>query len=663
MCLLSISIWVRIPKVLYSISLLLLTLILFILSNAVATRKDTAIQYSRSTLLCNFYSMLSIFFIVDWYYFSNTIGLYNGLLYCSLHSILFIFFLYIIVFFILLLTSFYPTMIVNEDAEQIKQNTEKAEKNTYSYITKHILHKFSYFDVKELLQTKREHYLIIEYPLITLFILTGGITLLSSNDLVTIFLSIELQSYGLYILSTIYRNSESSTSAGLTYFLLGGLSSCIILLGQSLLYINLGNTNLDGIYIIHNIFNNDANLLTFFIADTLQEEISSYYIPFSSLLSVHFYQYSIQLAFIILSIGFLFKISASPFHSWSPGVYDAIPTVTTTFVAIIAKISIFILLFDLVYSTGYTTLDYSWKNVLLFSSFLSLIIGSILGLSQFRIKRLYAYSTISHVGFILLALSIHSVESIQAFFFYLVQYSLSNLNAFIILIVIGYSYIHYTKDNNSTLLSHAPIFSSIDNGTKNTVTGVTTSNITATVPSLYNKNRESINNTTMEWLYNDYKKKINNLSPIEYIDQLKGYFYLNPMLAISLSITLYSFIGIPPLVGFFAKQMILSSALDNGYVFMCLIAILTSVISAVYYLYIIKHMFFEKSEYKINLLLNSVIEFQLKKLFGKENKKSIVLSSWFTCIISILSLLILLFIFLYYETYFLMNILSILIIY
>jgi hypothetical protein len=146
-------------------------------------------------------------------------------------------------------------------------------------------------------------------------------------------------------------------------------------------------------------------------------------------------------------------------------------------------------------------------------------------------------------------------------------------------------------------------------------------------PSFYAEDKEKLNDIAIQSVYNNYKEKINTLSPIEYIDQLKGYFYLNPILAISLSITLYSFIGIPPLVGFFAKQMILSSALDNGYIFMCLIAILTSVVSAVYYLYIIKHMFFEKSEYKINTLLNSIIQFQLIKLFGDEKIKNITLSS------------------------------------
>jgi NADH-ubiquinone oxidoreductase chain 2 len=611
--------------------MLFTSIIFLILSNAVATRKNTAVQYSRTTFISNFYSMLLIYLVIDWYYFENSISLFNGLLYCSLNSSVFIFFLFMLGFLILVLTSFFPTMIINE------RSNFNPGINTFSINQKHAMNgeeiiannvnSVINIDIKELLQTKREHYSIIEYPLITLFILTGGITLLSSNDLVTMFLSIELQSYGLYILSTIYRNSESSTNAGLTYFLLGGLASCIILLGQSLLYVNLGHTNLDGIYIIHNIFNSNPDLLTFFLTEAMPQGINQY-VPFTSLFSVQFYQYSVQLAFMVMAIGFLVKISASPFHSWSPGVYDAIPTVTTTFVAIIAKISIFILFFDLIYSTGYTTLDYSWKNILLFSSFLSLIIGSVLGLTQFRIKRLYAYSTISHVGFILLALCVQSVESTQAFFFYIIQYSLSNLNAFIILVVIGYTYVSYTKKSRT--------------------------------------------NETVVQSYKEFKDKITNLSPVEYIDQLKGYFYLNPVLAISFSVTLYSFIGIPPLVGFFAKQMILSSALDNGYVFMCLIAILTSVVSAVYYLYIIKHMFFEKSEYTLDNTLSNLIEFQLAKQFGSSynntsrsdhNVKSITISSWLTFIISILSLAILLFIFLYHETYFLINILSVTTIY
>jgi NADH-ubiquinone oxidoreductase chain 2 len=144
-----------------------------------------------------------------------------------------------------------------------------------------------------------EQFRIIEYPLIILFVITGSTFLIASSDLVTIFLAIELQSYGLYLLSTIYRNSELSTNAGLTYFLLGGLSSCIILLGQSLLYINSGNTNLDGIYIINSILVNSV--------DGLGNSTSISNIP-------NIYQYYIQLSFVVMSVGLLFKISSAPFH-------------------------------------------------------------------------------------------------------------------------------------------------------------------------------------------------------------------------------------------------------------------------------------------------------------------------------------------------------------
>jgi NADH-ubiquinone oxidoreductase chain 2 len=140
-----------------------------------------------------------------------------------------------------------------------------------------------------------QQFKIMEYPLIILFIITGAIFLLSTSDLVSVFLSIELQSYGLYLLSTLYRNSELATRAGLTYFLLGGLSSCFILLATSLLYANSGTTNLEGLYVITNI--SDSNYDNSYINNIYSYK--PYYINFS---------------LIIMSVGFLFKVSAAPFH-------------------------------------------------------------------------------------------------------------------------------------------------------------------------------------------------------------------------------------------------------------------------------------------------------------------------------------------------------------
>jgi NADH-ubiquinone oxidoreductase chain 2 len=141
-----------------------------------------------------------------------------------------------------------------------------------------------------------------------------------------------------------------------------------------------------------------------------------------------------------------------------------------------------------------------------------------------------------------------------------------------------------------------------------------------------------------------------NNSPIQLISQIKGFFYINPILSLSFAITIFSFVGIPPLIGFFAKQMVLSAALDSGYVFITLIAILTSVISAVYYLNIIKQIFFDESEYRVNPELYNIDIYAsiVKKTVLKEKLKfkykNIILSSYLTITISTLTLIILLFI-------------------
>jgi NADH-ubiquinone oxidoreductase chain 2 len=506
------------------------------------------------------------------------VGIYGGLFNVTTFSQTFNIFIFIVSAVILILTSFYP---------------RKAVISEYTSISKLTSFKFLY-NKNEISNKTGEQFRIIEYPLIILFIITGASFLISNSDLISVFLSIELQSYGLYIISTIYRDSESATASGLTYFLLGGLSSCFILLGSALLYANSGTTSLDNIYIISSI------------SEFHHSSVSMYEL------------YYLNIALIIFSVGFLFKVSAAPFHFWSPDVYDGIPTIVTTYVAIIAKISIFAFLLELVYYTDHSFFDFSWRNVLLLSSLLSLLIGSILGLSQFRIKRLYAYSTISHVGFILLALSISSVESIQSFIFYLLQYSISNLNAFIILISIGFSLYMYVYENR--------------------------------------ENKENLIDQ--------------NNSPIQFISQVKGYFHINSFMSISFAITIFSFIGIPPLIGFFAKQMILSAALDNGYVFMALVAILTSVIGAGYYLNLVKQIFFYKSDYKKNISLNNVFltgyilpnksyenKANISQYHVRFTPDNIAINSAITSVISIITLLLILFIFMPEEWF---NIISIL---
>jgi NADH-ubiquinone oxidoreductase chain 2 len=280
---------------------------------------------------------------------------------------------------------------------------------------------------------------------------------------------------------------------------------------------------------------------------------------------------------------------------------------------------------------------------LLFSSLLSLVIGTVVGLTQSRIKRLYAFSTISHLGFILLALSIHSIESIQAFMFYLMQYSISNLNAFFLLLTIGYSLYFYVYDIKDNTISNN------ENKISNNDNKISNNDISAS--GYYSNN----NNDRYEVKEENKNLHDTNNSTIQLISQLKGYYYINPLLSISLCITLFSFVGVPPLIGFFGKQMVLSSALDNGYVFMVLVAILTSVISAVYYLVIIKQIFFEKPDYCINPKLNyffaygSIVEKNVTVENINIKLRNIVISSSLSLPISVLTLIIGLFIFIPQE--------------
>jgi len=153
-----------------------------------------------------------------------------------------------------------------------------------------------------------DQYRIIEYPLILLFCIIGVIFLVLSTDLISVFLSIELQSYSLYLISSIYRNSEASITAGLTYFLLGGLSSCIILLGISIIYVNYGNTNIENIYVINNIFNSLKN--SAYNTESYMDNINMVYL-YLFMYTQYLY---VQIGLAIISIGLLFKISAAPFH-------------------------------------------------------------------------------------------------------------------------------------------------------------------------------------------------------------------------------------------------------------------------------------------------------------------------------------------------------------
>jgi len=422
------------------------------------------------------------------------------------------------------------------------------------------------------------------YSLIALFSTLGGSLLLSSADLLSMYLSIELQSFSLYVLATIYRNS-GATSAGLKYFLLGGLSSCLILLGGALVYALTGLTGFDSIYSLvstissinpFSYVSNLSNISNLGMSDGFSlGEVAGYYSLTIS--TTKFFHLGLSLGLIIMVVGFLFKIAAAPFHNWAPDVYNDSPTPITIWLTIMPKIAIVLFLLeiysnmalpinlgnellnsgdlissnlnkastitneistifnssnliDLAENLNATAAEELLKNIFLICSLLSLVIGTVVGLAQVQIKRLFAYSTISHVGFLLLALAIKTESSTESLLFYLIQYTLTNLNAFFIILAFG-SIIN-------SIIKRGP----------------------ATEAS----------------------------SDILYIKELRKQFISNPILSLSLAMCLFSMAGIPPLIGFFGKQSVLLSAIGSGYYFMALVAIVVSVISASYYLRIIK---------------------------------------------------------------------------
>jgi len=258
--------------------LLLSSIFSLLLSNSLAFRRDISILYSRIGIIILFYCIYLSYNSLFITYLDNGIGLFGGLFYASPITHIFHILIFFISLLILNMTGFYPRKLIS---------------NEYMSFFKLLFTKLQFLrklTVSNIILKKGEQYTIIEYTLVMLFVIMGTVLLISSSDLVSIFLAIELQSYGLYLLCAIYRNSESSTASSLTYFLLGALASCFILLGIGLIYANLGVTYLDNFYIINNLSN---------VINIQQLNDVTPYISYCILL---------------IAVGFLFKISAAPFH-------------------------------------------------------------------------------------------------------------------------------------------------------------------------------------------------------------------------------------------------------------------------------------------------------------------------------------------------------------
>jgi proton-translocating NADH-quinone oxidoreductase chain N len=340
-----------------------------------------------------------------------------------------------------------------------------------------------------------------EYIVLVLFSTSSMLLLISSADFISMYLAIELQSLCFYVMAALKRNSEFSTEAGLKYFLLGAFSSGILLFGCSLIYGFTGVTN----------FSELAQIFT-----SGSEEL---------LLGGNSLQ-GCELGMIFLLVGFLFKLTAVPFHMWAPDVYEGAPTAVTAFFSIVPKISLFAVFIRLFFESFYD-LMLPWQKILLFCSIASMLLASLAAMSQNKIKRLLAFSSIGHVGYLLVGFCCGTVEGLQALILYLVVYVVMTINLFTFVL--------------------SPV-------------------------------------------RRDGEKEVRR---VKYTTDLAALSRTNPILALTLTLTLFSIAGIPPLAGFYSKAYLLFAALSSSQYLLAVVAILTSVISCFYYIRLVKIMYFE----------------------------------------------------------------------
>ncbi len=336
-----------------------------------------------------------------------------------------------------------------------------------------------------------------EYPIIILLSILGMMFMVSSNDLILFYLGLELQSLSLYILASIDRDNLRSSESGIKYFVLSALSSGLLLYGCSLLYGFTGSTNFE-------IIKNELNSIN----------TGAIY------------------AMVFVLVGLAFKVSAVPFHMWTPDVYEGSPTSITSFFAIVPKIAGFAVILRFMDIPFKNILD-EWQLIIIFISVASMILGAVAAIGQKNIKRLMAYSSIGHIGYALAGVATGTEAGYSSSVIYISIYIIMNLGVFSCIFMMR-------KDGK-------------------------------------------------------YLEEINSLS---------GLSKSNPLLSISFLILFFSLAGIPPLGGFFAKFYIFMAVIENQMYALAVIGLTTTVISAFYYLKVIKIIYFDESKESFDKIYN-----------------------------------------------------------
>ncbi len=337
---------------------------------------------------------------------------------------------------------------------------------------------------------EREGMQRFELPILMMISALGMIMMISANDLISLYVGLELQSLALYVVAAFRRDTIKSTEAGLKYFVLGALSSGMLLYGASMIYGFTGSTN----------FTTLAQLL-----------VPGGQAPIGLIVGIVF-----------LSAGLAFKISAVPFHMWTPDVYEGAPTPITAFFAAAPKVAA-IALFTRVLVGPFHGLIDQWQQIVVFISIASMVLGGVAAINQRNIKRLMAYSSIGNIGYALVGLAAGTERGVSGLAIYMAIYIVATIGIF------------------------------------------------AVILSMRRKGQM-----------------------VEEIGDLAGLSRSQPMLAYLLAIFMFSLAGIPPFAGFWGKWFVFYAAIDAGLIGLSIIGVLASVISAFYYIRIIKVMFFDK---------------------------------------------------------------------
>ena len=336
-----------------------------------------------------------------------------------------------------------------------------------------------------------------EYPIIILLSILGMFFMVSSNDLILFYLGLELQSLSLYILAAIDRDNIRSTESGIKYFVLSALSSGLLLYGCSLLYGFSGSTNFD----------------------IISSQLNS-----SNTGGIY--------AMVFILVGLSFKISAVPFHMWTPDVYEGAPTSVTSFFAVVPKIA-GLTVFIRFMQVPFSNILIEWQSIIIFISIASMILGAVAAIGQNNIKRLLAYSSIGHIGYALAGVATGGASGYSSSIFYITIYVIMNIGIFGCVFLMK-------KDGK-------------------------------------------------------YTEEINDLSGIS---------KKHPLIALSFLILMFSLAGIPPLGGFFAKFYVFMAVIENEMYALAIIGLLTTVISAFYYLKIVKIIYFDELKEKLDEVKN-----------------------------------------------------------